>query len=110
MAPRPSIAIGLDGQLWAATCSRIYVLILYYVRPVPNSVSEPVGSDTKVYVTEPRSVRRSFNAVSNNQAVATVTSGEDGHLFRVHGVAAGTTTVTFSDTIGNSVDIPVTIY
>jgi uncharacterized protein YjdB len=57
---------------------------------------------------EKKSRQRSFTAVSNNQTIATVSGS--GESFTVTGVAPGSTTITVSDLIGNSLDVAVTVH
>ena len=101
-------AIGPDSQLWVScTCLNVDVLILHQIQTVPTSVTVSVGASTGLAVSEPKSFQKNFNAVSNNQSVATVSGS--GKSFTVTGVAHGNTTITVSDQIGNSLDVPVTV-
>lgn len=53
------------------------------------------------------SLQHVFSAVSNDTAVAKVSGSWK--TLRVSGVAPGQTTITVSDKIGNSLDVPVTV-
>jgi hypothetical protein len=103
----PWIAAGPDEQLWTVTETNIAVLLLHKILPVPNNIVVSVGNSMGLAVSEPKSNQKRFSAVSNNPSVATVFG--NGSSFTVTGVGVGTTTLTVSDKIGNTLDVPVTV-
>ena len=62
----------------------------------PTSVSVPVGGNVSVSVTHATGTVR---ATSANTAIATVTFSSDSGTARIHGVAAGSTTITIRDSL-----------
>ncbi len=107
----PGFSIGPDSQLWMPdeldNPNNVYVFILHQVIATPSKINVGVGSNASMSVTEKQSRQNNFSALSNDPNVATVLgSGEN---FMVTGVAQGSTTITVSDKIGNSLDVPVTV-
>lgn len=102
------MAEGPDSQIWVTCGRKVAVLIVHAIVPEPASVSVSVGKSTPLSITEPKSFQKSFTVVSNNQSIATVSGS--GTSFTVTGVSSGSTTLTASDIVGNSLDIPVTVH
>ena len=102
------VAPGPDGQMWLNCSYTVYVDIIHPIVTHPGSVSVGVGASQSLTVSEPNSFQKVFSAVSHNPAVATVTVA-NGHTFSVTGVSTGTTTITVSDKVGNSLDVAVTV-
>ena len=106
--PIYAVAIGPDDQLWSDDGhTNMYVLILHSILTTPSSVDVSQGSSQPLTVIEKKSTQRSFTAVSNDPTIATVSGS--GRSFTVTGVAHGSTTITVSDQIGNSLDVSVTV-
>lgn len=104
--------IGPDQNFWTKVCCyndvfRLDVYLLHLVVATPSSISVMVGSRQDLSVAEKRGPNQTFTAVSNNPAVATVSGSA--HSFIVTGVSSGSTAITVSDSIGNSLDVPVTV-
>lgn len=99
---------GPDQQLWlTGSTPSLSVLIVHPIIVVPSDVALTVGSSLPMSVSEQNSPQKSFTAVSNDLKVVTVSgSGKD---FTVTGVASGSTTITLTDKIGNSLDVAVTV-
>lgn len=101
------LLIGPDTQMWCAAAPVLYGYILDAIVATPSSLTVSAGSSTPLAVTEKTSSQHVFSAVSNNPKVATVSGS--GKSFTVTGVSTGSTTITVSDKIGNSLDVPVTV-
>lgn len=104
--------IGPDQNFWGQECCfdnqyELWVYLLHQVVAKPSSVTVQAGSSASLSVTEKRGPKQTFTAVSNNSAIATVSGS--GHTFTVTGVSVGSTTITVSDSIGNSLDVAVTV-
>lgn len=104
---RGTITIGPDGQLWAVGERVMCVYVLHPIVTVPQSVVVSVGNSTGLAVSEPRSYQKSFSVVSSDPSIATVVGS--GTSFTVTGVRTGSTTLVVSDSVGNSVAIPVAV-
>ncbi len=102
------VAPGPDGQVWQSCVSAVYVDIVHPIITKPYAVTVGVGLRVALSVSEPNGFQKTFSAVSNNTAIASVTTS-DGKTFSVTGVAVGKTTITVSDKIGNSLDVSVTV-
>ena len=101
------MAVGPDSQIWVTCGRKVAVLIIHAIAPVPTSIAVSVGGSAPLSVTEPKSFQKAFTVVSNNKSIATVSGS--GTSFVVAGKAHGTTTLTASDAVGNSLDVPVTV-
>jgi hypothetical protein len=101
------MAVGPDGQIWVAVGKHMDVAILHFIRTVPTSIVVMSGSSTPLSVSERRSLIKTFLVNSNDMSIATVSGS--GESFSVTGVSTGSTTLTVTDGIGNSLDVPVTV-
>jgi streptogramin lyase len=107
-----STLVGPDQNFWTKLCcfngvERLGIDLLHLIVAKPSSVTVHAGSSTSLSVSEKRGPNQTFTAVSNNPAIATVSGS--GTSFTVTGVSSGSTTVTVSDQIGNSLDVPVKV-
>jgi hypothetical protein len=102
-----TFAGGSDGQLWVTGSAEMCVYLLHPIVPVPASITVSVGASTGLTVSEPKSFQKNFTVVSNNPNIATVTGS--GMSFTVYGVSVGSTTLTVSDKVENSLAVPVTV-
>lgn len=98
---------GPDGQIWIGGANAISSLIIHPIITTPASITVAVGMSAALSVVEKKSPQKAFTALSNDPSIATVSGA--GESFQVRGVKAGTTTITISDEIGNSLDVPVTV-
>jgi len=104
----PTMVAGPDGQMWQTkNLFHVDVFIVHPLLPTPTSMSLSVGQQLTLSVTEPKSSQKVFTATSNASQIATVAG--NGFSFTVTGVSAGSTSITISDAIGNSIDVPVTV-
>jgi hypothetical protein len=101
------MTVGPDGQIWVAVGKHMDVAILHFIRTVPTSIMVMSGSSTALSVSERRSLIKTFSVTSNDMGIATVSGS--GESFSVTGVSTGSTTLTVTDGIGNSLDLPVTV-
>lgn len=102
------IVIGPDAQLWLVGDSgHAYAYVLHEIVVTPSPIVVQQKASAPVAVIEKGSPQHAFSAVSNNPAIASVSG--TGESFTVTGVSPGNTTITFSDQIGNSLDVPVTV-
>lgn len=102
--------MGPDKNVWLANPNDDAALVVYLWREistVPASVAVTVGQSAPMSASEKRVPDAILSAVSNDQTIATV-SGGDGS-FMIYGAKSGTTTITVSDNLGNSLSVPVTV-
>jgi hypothetical protein len=107
---RDVIAMGPDKNMWMANPNDNQALVVYLYREIltsPSSIQESVGQTVPMSAAEKHVGNAHLSATSNNLSIATV-SGSDGS-FMIYGVKSGTTTVTISDNLGNSLNVPVTV-
>jgi streptogramin lyase len=100
--------VGPDYQLWVAHDLNIYVKILHLLVTDPATISVSAGASTNLAVSERKWFQKQFTAVSNDPNIATVGGGPIS--FSITGVNPGSTTVTVADTVGNTLDVPVTVH
>lgn len=111
------LCIGPDGQLWSAGVSNgqfmVDVYLLHPLVATPSSVLVGVGQNTLLSIVEKRAYTKSFTAVSLDPSIATVAPAAQaktgGQNFTVTGVAQGSTIITVSDSIGNTLNVAVTV-
>lgn len=111
---RPNdIAAGSDGNLWF-TGGYNYKLSVYIrdvITTTPSSITfTGVGQSVKLVISE-TSYTGSWSVTSSNTSVATVTpvATTPPNTYVVKSVGAGTASLTVSDTIGNSIKVPVKV-
>jgi len=97
---------GSDGQVWIIY-GKLYAYVAHPIVVLPNPISVQNGSTQAVTVSEKGLPQKQFTAISADPAIAAVSG--TGENFAVTGVSQGTTVITFSDKIGNSLDVSVTV-
>jgi hypothetical protein len=102
------IALGSDGNVWFDDASGSVGADLFYVlttSPASIVLKGPAKAQ-KLLAGEP-GYTGSFTAISADTSVATVSANGKG--FTVEAVGAGSTSINVSDSMGNAVNVPVTV-
>lgn len=104
----PTLTLAPDGNAWIPGNGFMYAYLnnILTVRP-KKIVLSGAGATGTLDVSEPGT--DSWSATSSKTAVAIVAQGSTNSQFIVTGVASGRCTITISDTIGNSIAIPVVV-
>lgn len=103
--------MGPDANIWIptddGTSPKLFVYIFRTITPSPTSIVVSVNGSAPLSASETY-FTKSLSAVSNDPSIAKVVATTK-DSWTVTGIAAGSTTITVSDTIGNSLDVPVTV-
>lgn len=105
-----NVAVGPDKNIYtgAPFDDEIVVRVIDVMTATPSSLDLTVGQSQDFTLTE-NHYAGSWSAVSSKPSVAKVSQPAKG-TFKVTGVNSGSTTVTVSDSIGNSKPVPVTVH
>jgi len=112
-APPQNVTVGPDGNLWMTVSpfSGYGDILVYIPNPLtvtPASVTLPkVGA--KQQITASENGTTNWTATSQNTSIATVSKTKTAGVFTVKATGVGSTSVTVSDKVGNSVLVPVTV-
>jgi streptogramin lyase len=104
------VAPGPDHNMWFTSFAQneVGVYVLDTMTVSPASVILSVGQSQDVVISEKR-YSGSWTAASSNDNVATVAPGQTSSDFVVTAVGVGKCTVTISDSLGNSIPVPVRV-
>ncbi len=102
---------GPDGNMWVADVrGPILVALTHVLTSTPASVVfSGVGQSQTIQIHETQYKGRSFIAKSSNQNVATVSPGNQSNSFVVAAQGAGSCSIHVRDSLGNSIDVSVTV-
>ncbi len=105
---------GPDGNMWITDSiwylGNIDVFVTHVLTTIPASVQiSGVGQTQTVQIHETQNKGGSYTAVSSDQSIATVGPVGQGNSFVVTAQGVGSCTIRVSDSIGNYIDVPVTV-
>jgi virginiamycin B lyase len=109
--PLQYLHYGPDGNIWVPDASgSILILLTRVLTSNPASVEiSGVGQNQTVQIHETLNKGGAYTAVSSDQSIATAGPVNQANLFVVTAQGVGSCTIRVSDSIGNYIDVPVTV-
>jgi virginiamycin B lyase len=109
-----SLHAGPDGNMWitdsTVNTGNVLVSLTHILTTIPSSVQiSGIGQTQTVQIHETQNKGGSYTAVSSDQSIATVGPVSQSNSFVVTAQGVGSCTIRVSDSIGNYIDVPVTV-
>jgi hypothetical protein len=98
---------GVDHNVWLVNQTSLEVYLWREISTAPSSIQVMVGQSVPMSASVKHVTNATLSAASNDEAIATV-SGSNGS-FMIRGIELGSTTLTVSDNLGNSLNVSVTV-
>jgi streptogramin lyase len=103
------LATGSDGNVWFDDpTGNVGAYLQYVLTTSPTTISFGSAGQSQTLTASETSFSGTFSATSANPAVATVTQ-TNASTFNVQAAGTGSTTIDVADSMGNAVNVPVTV-